>query len=1616
MKRVGNKFLSILLALTVIFSSIPLSASAAFHTAGTTYYISSSEGDNANNGLSPDTPWADFTNVNSKVFSPGDQILLKCGDVWNQVFQPAGGNGTKDAPIVISSYGTGNRPVIEGASTYSNTLVIQNGSYCTLRGLEFRNAKMGPQFLYDTLQNEGIVIEDNYIHDLVGGPDAIALHVRCDSYDVVPEDTDDAWIAKNVRIENNDIGPTNSYGIVVMNSNTQAKANAFQNVMVKNNRLCSVSAKAIVFQCVKDSYWLGNYVDDAANAAQQGGTTASFLFRTENMHISNNIFINTPDTQSSDQSAVDSEGQNEFTHYTGNYFGNNYGGAIEFLMINGEIPPRYGEDYNRNHEICGNTFSANHIGALWATTDTGTTSGSITQNIYYENNLLRDPEKFAQWETVNENTAVSAESKIYNSGMDYSGETQRGWSYEKKDGEYVPLSFQEELQLWGNEDAFVSQFSMKSSSGWISRTWTAPFDGTIAVSGQAAIGKEEDIAEIRITKNGNSIDGTEQMVNTQEGTQTNYQEIQVYAGDVLRFESSGSEVYWIPTVAYTQGGYPSEDADDVPAAVTDLTVSEKSHNMAVIQWTAPGRDGNTGTASKYEIRYSTEEITEDNFEQAQRVDNVPFPAEAGETQQVEISMLEGNTQYYFAIKTGNEIPNYSVISNIASCKTDADVTELQNPGFEDGMNSWTVQGASAEVRYGDSHSGANAVYVSDRVDSWGSVVQDVTGVLKANGPGTYNFGVWARFANTSSRAIVTINYTDDQGNYWVTSHDDDGTGQGVQISTTEYTEINATRNITWTGEIQSATIYFQSLGSTDPVYLDDFFLTPSEDQVDRGNLSSAINRGKNVDSDEYTEESFSNLTSLLKDAEEVMKKETASQEEVDMACDLLNAAISSLEKPSYQPEAALQNPGFEEGIEPWTDNGGAGAILSIRTDKTHSGNQALYITNRGDSWHGAVQTVTDILNAAGPGLYQFGTWAMYEKQSSRAVVTLSWNDGSGHYVTSHEYENGGQGVQVSNEEFTEICGVREILWDGTLTDAAIYFQSMQGGGNTDNLTLDDFFLLKIHKTPLITLYNQNKNREQGDASDEKFAIFTQAISQAQTVIADSQSTQAVIDEAKSQLERAINGLASDGPDKYDLNQLIQKVDALDAGAYTDSTYQDVLAKWKVAKAVEEDPYATQKGVNLACEGLQSALEALQEKADKEALQERYEKEKGRQPEDSNQRKWEAFILTLENAQTVLEDGEASQSQVDAALNALDHAASALQEQPVPTLANPGFEEGEVGWKMPDWRSVVTEPGKVHSGSQALYVTGRWAEYIGPEQDVTALLNAAGPGVYDFGCWAMFENSDSTAQVVLTLNGTENILSKPADANTIQYVQVSDRQEITWEGQLTSAVLSFRSGNTNNDIYLDDFFLQKVEGADKSKLNALLEMYAFITEERYTETSFAAYQATKEQAESLAENPDASQEEIDRAADALKNAAESLQIMKKQPTDLSHLQQEFEKAKAFDEQNYTEETFRILKSKCNVADAVLQDLFALPDMAAVALDELQSAVNGLVKEETGNSESSSSSQEGDSSSENENNSSSQNDSQGESPATGYGTMPLVFAVVILTVAGFALLLLRKKARC
>ncbi|MBI5449551.1 signal peptidase I [Candidatus Gottesmanbacteria bacterium] len=120
---------------------------------------------------------------------------------------------------------------------------------------------------------------------------------------------------------------------------------------------------------------------------------------------------------------------------------------------------------------------------------------------------------------------------------------------------------------------------------------------------------------------------------------------------------------------------------DAPSAVSDLAVLATTENTATLTWIAPGNDGSsTGTrASSYNIRFATTPITDDDtFNAATAAPNVPAPQEQGTPETLEILGLEPSTTYYFAVKSYDEAPNTSTISNIASTTTPAG-TAL-NPG------------------------------------------------------------------------------------------------------------------------------------------------------------------------------------------------------------------------------------------------------------------------------------------------------------------------------------------------------------------------------------------------------------------------------------------------------------------------------------------------------------------------------------------------------------------------------------------------------------------------------------------------------------------------------------------------------------------------------------------------------------------------------------------------------------------------------------------------------------------------------------------------------------------------------------------------------------------------
>lgn len=83
-----------------------------------------------------------------------------------------------------------------------------------------------------------------------------------------------------------------------------------------------------------------------------------------------------------------------------------------------------------------------------------------------------------------------------------------------------------------------------------------------------------------------------------------------------------------------------------------------------LTWTAPGDDGNVGTATGYEMRRSLSAISESNWASATLVSGAPNPRPAGTTQSMVVRGLTNGVTYYFAIKAVDEAGNTAPLSNV----------------------------------------------------------------------------------------------------------------------------------------------------------------------------------------------------------------------------------------------------------------------------------------------------------------------------------------------------------------------------------------------------------------------------------------------------------------------------------------------------------------------------------------------------------------------------------------------------------------------------------------------------------------------------------------------------------------------------------------------------------------------------------------------------------------------------------------------------------------------------------------------------------------------------------------------------------------------------------------
>ena len=171
---------------------------------GRCYYVSSLHGDDANEGTE-NQPLKSLYAVNRLKLKPGDQVLLERDSVFEGQFLHLNVQGTKEHPIYIGAYGTGEKPLIQtngqgiwyqdygnelDAPTHvyrgyvSSAVLLYDCEYLTVENLEISNKggvfgetysasyKMNRTGVAGIAKNRGtlheIHLNNLYIHDVEG--------------------------------------------------------------------------------------------------------------------------------------------------------------------------------------------------------------------------------------------------------------------------------------------------------------------------------------------------------------------------------------------------------------------------------------------------------------------------------------------------------------------------------------------------------------------------------------------------------------------------------------------------------------------------------------------------------------------------------------------------------------------------------------------------------------------------------------------------------------------------------------------------------------------------------------------------------------------------------------------------------------------------------------------------------------------------------------------------------------------------------------------------------------------------------------------------------------------------------------------------------------------------------------------------------------------------------------------------------------------------------------------------------------------------------------------------------------------------------------------------------
>jgi hypothetical protein len=268
--------------------------------------------------------------VNATTFVAGDKILFKSGAAWTGQLAP-NGSGTEARPITISKYGGDAKPIINGAGTVDDVVLLKNQQYWEVQDLELTNSSK------DAAVRRGVhVIAENFgemhhiylraltIHD-VNGIDSEKVNGGI-HYSAIGDTKPSRFV--DLRIEDNHISHVDRSGIFGWSTHwLRSKWYPSLGVVVRNNVLEDIGGDGIVVVATDGALVESNVVANA-NQRSEGYNVGIWPWSADNTIVQFNEVYGTRGQR--DGEGFDSDWNSHNTIIQYNYSHENDGG---FLLI-----------------------------------------------------------------------------------------------------------------------------------------------------------------------------------------------------------------------------------------------------------------------------------------------------------------------------------------------------------------------------------------------------------------------------------------------------------------------------------------------------------------------------------------------------------------------------------------------------------------------------------------------------------------------------------------------------------------------------------------------------------------------------------------------------------------------------------------------------------------------------------------------------------------------------------------------------------------------------------------------------------------------------------------------------------------------------------------------------------------------------------------------------------------------------------------------------------------------------------------------------------------------------------------------------------------------------------